>query len=146
MAHWKENINVEVLLPFDTPNCTTTWYWVMIPINRNMVHYYHGVWMCNAGDYVNGAPFRINICGKTVFKGMHYEPELRQDVYDIEYTTHKLMACRAYFDTDDPRNSKNEHFKVRLVSHDVQLSDNDRRSMRLHSIDYGGGRIERRDR
>ena len=137
MAYWKENINVEVLMPFDTPNCTTSWYWVTIPIDSDMVHYYHGVWMCNVGDYATNAPVRINLCGKAVMKNLHYDPEERRDVCDIDYTAHHLMACRAYSDLDDPRTSKAEHFRVRLVSRDKQLSDSDRRSMRLHSIDYG---------
>jgi len=134
MAYWKENINVEVLLPFDTPNCTTSWYWVTfsIPLEATWIPISGGVWIYNAGTYTN---HRINICGSLSYK---------HD--DIERTTHHLMACRAYSDTCDPRHSKTEHFKVRYVSRDVELSDDDRRSMRLHSIDYGGGRIERRDR
>ena len=145
MANWKERINVEVLLPFDTPNCTTSWYWVMFSIAMNEVWCHDGVWMYNAGDYANNAPFRLNICGEAKTKRL-YTDHLYGIMADINYTTHKLMACRAYSLTTDPRHSKIEHFKVRYVSHDVELSDNDRRSMRLHSIDYGGGRIERRDR
>jgi len=145
MANWKERINVEVLLPFDTPNCTTSWYWVMFSIAMDETWYYEDAWMYNAGDYVNNAPFKLNICGKANLKSLYTDPK-RGTVADIDYTTHKLMACRAYSDTTDPRNSKTEHFKVRYVSRDVELSDNDRRSMRLHSIDFGGGRIERRDR
>lgn len=145
MANWKERINVEVLLPFDTPNCTTSWYWVMFSIAMDETWYYEDAWMYNAGDYVNNAPFRLNIIGKANLKRVYTDPK-RGTVADIDYTTHKLMACRAYSDTCDPRHSKTEHFKVRYVSRDVELSDDDRRSMRLHSIDYGGGRIERRDR
>ena len=134
MANWKERINVEVLLPFDTPNCTTSWYWVMfsIALEETWVRICGGAWMYNADTYTN---HRINICGAMSYRDNHRNR-----------TTYKLMACRAYSDTDDPRHSKNEHFKVRYVSRDVELSDNDRRYMRLHSIDYGGGRIERRDR
>jgi hypothetical protein len=145
MANWKERINVEVLLPFDTPNCTTSWYWVMFSIAMGETWYYEDAWFYNAGDYVNNAPFRLNIIGKANLKSLYTDPKLGT-VADIDYTTHKLMACRAYSDTCDPRNSKTEHFKVRYVSRDVELSDDNRRSMRLHSIDYGGGRIERRDR
>ena len=144
MANWKERINVEVLLPFDTPNCTTSWYWVMFTIAMDETWYYEDAWMYNAGDYVNNAPFRLNIIGKANLKSVYTDRS--GTVADIDYTTHKLMACRAYSDTCDPRHSKTEHFKVRYVSRDVELSDNDRRSMRLHSIDYGGGRIERRYR
>lgn len=124
MAYWKENINVEVLLPFDTPNCTTSWYWVMFPIALVETWHGSGVWMYNASTYTE---HRINICGR-----MAYLTGGR-----IERTTHHLMACRAYSDTEDPSRSNNEHFKVRLVSRDKQLSDSGRRSMRLHSIDYG---------
>ena len=134
MANWKERINVEVLLPFDTPNCTKSWYWVMFSIAQEETweRISGGAWMYNAGTYTN---YHINICGAMSYRGNH-----------LNRTTHKLMACRAYSDTCDPRHSNTEHFKVRYVSRDVELSDNDRRSMRLHSIDYGGGRIERRDR
>lgn len=136
MAYWKENINVEVLLPFDTPNCTTSWYWVTIPISSDMVHYYHGVWMCNVGDYSTNAPVRINLCGKAVETTGYIDSPIGS-VHPIEYTTHKLMACRAHSDLDDPRTSKNRHFRVRLLSHDKQLSDCEARNMQLHSIDYG---------
>ena len=125
MANWKERINVEVLLPFDTPNCTTSWYWVMFSIAMDETWYYEDAWFYNAGDYVNNAPFRLNIIGKANLKSVYTDRS--GTVADIDYTTH----------------SKTEHFKVRYVSRDVELSDNDRRSMRLHSIDYGGGRIER---
>jgi hypothetical protein len=124
MAYWKENINVEVLLPFYTPNCTTSWYWVTFSIALEETWHGSGVWMYNVDTYTE---HHINICGR-----MAYLTGGR-----IERTTHHLMACRAYSDTEDPSRSKNEHFKVRLVSRDKQLSDSDKRSMRLHSIDYG---------
>lgn len=133
MAYWKENINVEVLLPFDTPNCTTSWYWVTFPIALEETWHGSGVWMYNASTYTSHC---INICGR-----MAYLTGGR-----IERTTCHLMACRAYSDTEDPSRSSNEHFKVRLLSRDKTLSRDEQRSMRLHCIDYGGGRIERRDR
>lgn len=145
MANWKENINVEVLLPFDTPNCTTSWYWVTFSIEMNQAQYWEDAWMYNAGDYVNNAPFNINICGKANLKRLYTDPKLGT-VADIDYSTYKLMCCRAYFDSDDPRNSKNEHFKVRLLSYDKQLDEHDRHNMRLHSIDYGGGHVEYRNK
>lgn len=125
MAYWKENINVEVLLPFDTENCTVSWYWVTfsIPLEATWIPISGGVWIYNAGTYTN---HRINICGSLSYK---------HD--DIERTTCHLMACRAYSDTEDPSRSNNEHFKVRLLSRDKTLSRDEQRSMRLHSIDYG---------
>ena len=125
MAYWKENINVEVLLPFDTPNCTTSWYWVTfsIPLEATWLTESY-VWIYNASTYTN---HRINICGRIVCKsGGH-----------IERTTHHLVACRAYSDLDIPTRSDNEHFKVRLLSRDKTLSRDEQRSMRLHCIDYG---------
>lgn len=125
MAYWKENINVEVLLPFDTENCTVSWYWVMfsIALEETWERISGDVWMYNAGTYTNHS---INICGAMSYRGNH-----------LNRTTHKLMACRAYSDITDPRHSKVEHFKVRLVSRDKKLSSDEQRSMRLHSIDYG---------
>lgn len=124
MAYWKENINVEVLLPFDTPNCTTSWYWVTFSIPLEATWLAEGyVWIYNASNYTN---HRINICGSLSYK---------HD--DIERTTCHLMACRAYSDTENPSRSNNEHFKVRYVSRDKTLSRDEQRSMRLHCIDYG---------
>jgi hypothetical protein len=126
MAYWKENINVEVLLPFDTENCTVSWYWVTfsIPLEATWIPISGGVWIYNAGTYTN---HRINICGRIACKsGGH-----------IERTTCHLMACRAYSDTENPSRSNNEHFKVRLLSRDKALSCDEQRSMRLHCIDYG---------
>lgn len=126
MAYWKENINVEVLLPYDTENCTTSWYWVTfsIPLEATWIPISGGVWIYNASNYTN---HRINICGR-----MAYLTGGR-----IERTTCYLMACRAYSDTEEPSRSNNEHFKVRYVSRDKTLSRDEQRSMRLHCIDYG---------
>lgn len=125
MAYWKENINVEVLLPFDTENCTVSWYWVTFSIPLEATWLAEGyVWIYNASNYTN---HRINICGRIACKsGGH-----------IERTTCHLMACRAYSDTKNPSHSKTEHFKVRYVSRDKTLSRDEQRSMRLHCIDYG---------
>lgn len=125
MAYWKENINVEVLLPFDTENCTISWYWVTFSIPLEATWLAEGyVWIYNASNYTN---HRINICGRIACKsGGH-----------IERTTCHLMACRAYSDTENPSRSNNEHFKVHLLSRDKTLSRDEQRSMRLHCIDYG---------
>lgn len=125
MANWKERINVEVLLPFDTENCTISWYWVTFSIPLEATWLAEGyVWIYNAGTYTN---HRINICGRIACKsGGH-----------IERTTCHLMACRAYSDTENPSCSNNERFKVRLLSRDKTLSRDEQRSMRLHCIDYG---------
>ena len=122
MKHWKERINVEVLLPFDTPNCTITWYWVMFSISTDEVWLKDGIWMYNSGTYVNNAPFNINICG-------------RVNLYGACFTCN-LMSCRAFLDCEDPRNTRQEHFRVRFVSCDVELSDDERRSMKFHHRVY----------